>query len=166
MELNFKKITVLLLAAFAIGIIVGKYTIPAKVVVKTEEKIVTKEVIKWKEKKVKNESKDKEVVIIEIKYPDGTVRKEKRIVDKGTLRIDYSKEGSKESTKTEERKTEVSQINSKYDWHVSGMVSPKDFSKDSIEYGLSVERRILGPFYLGIYGTTNRSFGGLLGVSF
>ncbi len=96
MELTKKQIIIGAASALLIGALVVRFSLPAKVQIKVQEKIVEKEVVKWKTKYVKNEQKNKDTVIIETRFPDGTVKKEKHIIDKGTIVVDKTNEGSKE----------------------------------------------------------------------
>lgn len=81
-----------------------------------------------------------------VKSPDGTV-----IIDE---------------TKTEDRKTEtkavIPVIESK--WHISADVSYGIDLKPL--YGLQVERKVLGPMYLGVRATTAGTVGIVLGATF
>lgn len=150
------------------GFMIGRYSTPTKTVTKIEEKIVTKEVVKWKVKKVKDESKNLEKIIVETKMPDGTIRKETRIVDKGVVRVDTTKDGSKSTETSKVTKIEKTETNQNNDWHVSALAMPKngDYTNKELSYGLHVERRIIGPFYLGVFGVTDSGAGLSIGGSF
>jgi len=75
MELSKKYVAIGVLVLFVGGAAVGRYSLPAKVDIKVEEKIVEKEVIKWKTVVKKDVQKNKDTIIIETHYPDGTVKK-------------------------------------------------------------------------------------------
>ena len=170
MELSKKQLAVGILALFIGGAAVGRFSLPAKVETKIEEKIVVKEVIKWKTQYVKNEQKDKETVIIETHYPDGKIVKETHIVDKGTIVVNKTAEGSKETDKKEETTTEKTVEYANRDWSFAALAAPKKSSEggvsltSGVDYGLHVQRRVLGPFYLGGFGLTDKTFGASLGV--
>lgn len=50
-------------------------------------------------------------------------------------------------------------------WNVSASIMAPNFGADQI-YGLQVQRRILGPFYVGINANTEQQFGLSLGMEF
>lgn len=145
---------VLLLVAYAFG----RYTTPERVVTKVE----THEVIKWKERIVKEKQNDKDIVIVEIKLPDGTIRKETHIIDKGRVVIDKSKEGSD----TKDSSTTTVTTYNKPQWKAAGLLGIADYSLDNRVYGLEVERRILGPIFLGVWGMTSKEVGLSVGLEF
>lgn len=149
-----------------VGLVTGRYLAPEKVQVKIQEKIVTKTVVKWKTKYVKSQKNDKETIIVETKYPDGTIKREKRIIDRGTLQVDLTKEGSKSDQTTVSKDLEYAKTSAR-DWHVSLLATntypENNVLSDNISYGIHAERRIIGPFYVGVYGTTNKNYGLSLG---
>lgn len=147
-------VALLLLVAYALG----KYTQPAIVVTKVE----THEVIKYVEKETKTKQNNKDIVIVETRYPDGTVKKETHIVDKGTVVIDKSKEGSSEKDSSS---TTVVSYN-KPQWKAAALLGITDYSLDNRVYGLEVERRILGPIFVGAWGLTNKTIGVSAGLEF
>lgn len=159
----------IVLGIFIAGLAIGRFTLPAKVQVKIQEKIVEKVVTKEVEKKNREDRKNKVVVIVETKLPDGTVRKETKIVDRGVVELDYSRNKDSQ-TETETEKTEEKTVTyAKNDWALSilgGAHIGSGLSDLSPAYGGHVQRRILGPFYLGAFGLSTRTFGGSLGVSF
>lgn len=144
----------------------GRYTTPTKTVVKVEEKIVEKEVVKYVEVQAKSEKKDVETVVIETILPDGTIKRETKIVDKTITdekkKIDLDKQ--KEQTKISKRE-EITE-NSKSDWMVSVMVSAKENDLSRQNFGVHIQRRIIGPFYLGVYGEENKGLGLSIGGTF
>lgn len=135
-----------ILIALAAGYGIGRYAQPAKIEIKKEEVIKEVEVIK------------KDVVIVEkeVKNPDGTVTTERVITDK--TQIDSKKET------TEKQSSIVS--NKKADWKVSASVGAESLKFTQPVYGLHVERRILGPFFIGAYGMTNSNYGVSIGMEF
>ncbi len=169
MEISVKKLAIGGAVILIAGLAIGRFTLPSKVVTKTEVKVETKEVVKWKTKYVKQENKDKETITIETRYPDGRIVKEKRVLDKGVVVVDKTSDGAKEVEKKEERSTETTTTYAKNDWHLSALVSSSNNGEafsDKVSYGLMLERRIIGPFYLGVFGLSNKTVGAGLGVSF
>lgn len=167
------KLGILSLILLAAAFMVGRYTTPAKVVTKVEEKVVEKEVVKWKTKEDKNENKNKETVVVETTYPDGTVRKETRIIDKGTIRVSFESESSKQSEKDKSSVAQSSTANENSNWHVSLLAGSGNLSYDNvmhgksdIVYGIHAEKKILGPFFLGAFALDNKTVGLSLGGNF
>jgi hypothetical protein len=157
------------LVLFIVGGLIGRYLAPEKIQIKVQEKEVIKEVIKYKESKKSTENKDKQVIIIETRLPDGTITKETRILDKGVVVVDVKKdlEDRKESSK--ETKTEITKDSPK-DWNIAALATPSHledsiFATGSLAYGLHVQRRIIGPFQLGAFGITNKTYGFSIGAS-
>ena len=169
MEMSNKKLLAALGVALVEGLALGRFTLPAKVVTKVEYKTEIKEVIKWKTQYAKQEDKNKDIVIIETKYPDGRVVREKHITDKGVIHIDKKEDGSKETDTKTDKKEETVTTYSKNDWHFMGMTSPSAVDKPfggTLSYGLMIEKRIIGPFYLGGFGLTNGVLGVGVGIGF
>jgi hypothetical protein len=111
------------------GYAIGRYTQPAKVQIKTE--VITKEVEVIK--------KDVRIVEKEIKRPDGTVEKETVTEDNSTQNISMDTDS----------KQETLIIYKKPDWKVSGLLGINQFTFDKPDYGISIEKRVLGPFFVG-----------------
>lgn len=173
MELNVKYILSAGIAILAVGFLSGRYSTPTKTVIKVEEKIVTREVVKYKESKSRDEDRNKETVIIETILPDGTKKVEKRIVDKSKIETASNKEGSKDSSTEISKKTEETVTHQNNEWNVAllaGVNTQDDLLKKEIGYGLLVQRRIIGPFYLGGFGvglgSSSQTYGFSLGGSF
>lgn len=173
---------------FGGGYLTGRYTTPEKIVTKTETKIVEVEKIVEKivEKKIKDtdtnkeEKKNQQIHIIETTYPDGTYKKETYILDTTTVVIkekikeEDNKVVDKETNKNkkEESSTEKIKEFAVSEWRISavaGVDYDKAFDgklKDSMVYGGVVEKHILGPVYLGGFGTTTKEVGLSVGVQF
>lgn len=140
---KYAKISVIVLSALLLGYGVGRYIQPAKVQIKREEVIREVEVVK----------RDVRIVEREIKRPDGTVERER-------IEEDRSTETVKKDT---DKKDSTLIVNAKPQWKLQGFVGT-DGNLASPIYGVGVERRILGPFFLGGYANTKKEFG--LSVSF
>ena len=153
--MNIKRIgllsgsgVILILVGVAIGFHIRPYRLKLWKEVVTVEKIVKEEVTK------------KDVKTTITKNIDGT--EVTVIEDKTTIDSTTSKDSA---TKSKESKTIE---NKKNDWHIAidGRVKPFEGNFLSPTYGASIDRRVLGPFWLGIYGSTDKSFGARLGMSF
>lgn len=138
--MNINKYTLILsisLILLAVGYGVGRYLQPARIEIKKEQVEVVKKDIKIVEKLITR--------------PDGTTEKETITEDK---------------TKTEKETLESSlTINKKPDWKVSGL-SGLDLSSKSQFYGVQVDRRIIGPVFVGVTATTNKTIGLSVGMEF
>lgn len=127
--MTYLKIIAAVLVALALGYGIGRYLQPAEI--KTEVREVEKVVEKIK----------KDIVIVEreTKSPDGTVVIDRRTEDR-----------SEEAVSRDTRKDEKSEITAyKPQWRVSALAKAK---LDAIipQYGAHVDRRILGPVWLGV----------------
>lgn len=133
--MSIKTYIVVVLVLLGVGYALGKYTTPERVVTQTITKIVTVT------------QHDTQTVIVE--KPDGT---------KTTIIIDKSKDTTKQQqtdTKTVE--------NIKPQWHVSAQLVPQQGLLGPV-YGLQIERRIIGPVHVGVFGNTDKEFGLSVGV--
>lgn len=136
MSVNIRLALAVVLAALALGLWAGKTYFP---VTKTEQ--VEKEVVR----------KDIVTVTKEVVRPDGTRETETTVVDK-------TKE-QKDSRST------VSVATSKPDWHVSASISRESLIGPNI-YAVTVERRVLGPFSIGLTANTQQTIGLVVGMEF
>lgn len=159
MTLLQKSLIILALCAFSYGL--GRYLTPEKVVTKEVE--VIKEVIKEVVKENTNIKKNTQTKIVETTYPDGKYIKETYILDQDTVVIEKDTTVSidKEVTKQIEKIIE----NSKPQYGVAAGAG-YNFDVAKPVYVVQAERRILGPLFLGVYGTTNREAGALLKMEF
>jgi len=145
--MDFKKIAIMVLVALGLGYAVGRYVQPASI------KIVKEEVIKI----VDRINKDVVTIIEKITRPDGTVEEKTTIIDK-TQYEHYQQQQTNEST------TIVSQ---KAQWKVQGLAGIRidDFRGPQI-YGVGIERRIIGPVFVGVWGNTDKQVGLSVGLEF
>ena len=125
---------------------VGRYLQPNKVVTKVET--VVKEVAVVK--------KDVQIIEKETKLKDGTIIKETTTIDK-----------SQETTKKEDTtKSSVTVENSKPQWKVHGLAEKLNKEITNPTYGVLIERRILGPAWVGVKYNTQSELGISIGVEF
>lgn len=140
------SIAIAIVISLAISYGLGRYTSPAKVVVK--EKIV--------EKVIEVERKNVETITTETKKPDGTVIKEKRTLDLSV-------------TETQAvRRQETSKVveAAKPQWRIGvGVGLQQDIR--GVVYTGRVERRIFGPVFAGVdVGFQQRYVGAAISVEF
>lgn len=164
------KLGLIAAVVFIAGLAAGRYTLPAKVITKTEIQTVEKEVIKNKEVTSKDTNKDRELVIVETTKPDGTKIVEKHYINRDQIKEDSTKTNTVTDTKRTDSKSETVTINDKNDWNLSALVTTSHTDSDmfhqSLSYGVHVQRRIIGPFSIGAFGITNKTYGLSVGASF
>lgn len=150
-----KQTVLAILCAGAIGVLVGRFSLPARVI--TETKIVEKRVTDTHIDKT-----DRSVTkVTETKSPDGSVTKVTEI----RKDVDISRDKHAETDKTEESKKEVVRESARWSLNALGMTSLTS-PPASIQYGAQVEYRLFGPFRTGVFGFANGNFGVSLGVQF
>lgn len=144
-SLKDKKL-LLIPIALVIGVLIGFYSKPAK--------IVEKEVIKTVEVVKEVEVKSKDQKYIQIQKPDGTI----------ITRIDTKEESKKETDSKKESLSEKLKITeNQSQWSISVLIKPQN---EQPLNGLVIERRILGPFKIGAFGTVDKSYGLSVGMEF
>jgi len=103
-----------------------------------------------------------------VEFSDTGVKKTKTTVttkpDGSSISVKEEVE-NKNVSKIEDRKQESRKPVSK-DWHMAVEVGVKQLEFHSPIYGLTVDKRILGPFWVGGFVDTSRTWGFRLGVSF
>lgn len=164
-----KKLVIGTIAIAAVGFLVGRYTTSVKTVIKVETQIVEKEVIKVVEKKVQEEKRDTVTTEDEIVHPDGTVERRKKIVDRTKVDSMTDKNSDTSSEKSVTQLSESS-FGRSQDWNLSLLATKSYIDEDMlgarVNLGFHVQRRILGPFSVGVFGITNRTYGLSVGGSF
>jgi hypothetical protein len=128
------KILLAILASIGIGYAFGRYVQPAKIQFQEKEVIKTVEVVK----------RNTVVETHEVKKPDGTIVTDTKITDHDVI--------SNQSNENKEVKETIS--NEKPQWKLRGMAG---LSLESVTpiYGVGIERRIIGPVFVGAWGLSN-----------
>ena len=146
--------------------------------VKVQEKVVTKEVVEWKDRIVEVKVKDTKMKvvtkIVEVEKPGGEKVKTTEITETAATdekkNLDVVKEGTKAAERVVDRivyrDVVVKQTPVLSNWMVTGAIGAKISLPPSIVYGGMVQRRIIGPFWIGAWGTTNPDVGLSLSVEF
>lgn len=136
----------IIIIAIAVGYGFGRYVQPAKVVtvvkeVKSDTQVIDKNIV---------------TVVTETKKPDGSdtivTKTEDKSIDNNTENDTFSS-----TTTTTNQKTQ---------WRVSALAG---FHYDSLpvpNYGALVERRILGPIFVGVYGKSDKEAGIAISLDF
>lgn len=116
----------------------------------------------WQKEIVRVEVKEKETVkkdivttIKEVKRVDGSIERSETIVDRST---------ENRRTNTNYEKITTPQKN----WNVSVYAdkSIENFALSAEFYGVHIQRRILGPFFLGVKADTNKTIGLSIAMEF
>lgn len=141
------------LASLTIGAASAWYFKPPVVETRTEYRDKIVEVVKTVKERVKVQTKTRKET-----KPDGTRVEETTVTKTDT---DVKTAGSK----TSDVEKSVLQRYAQPDWRVSGLVG-WDFGRTQLVYGGAVERRIIGPVWLGVWGLSSGAAGGSVGVTF
>jgi hypothetical protein len=143
---------------FLVGLALGRYSLPAKVVVKTEVKTVEKVV----QDTTKNEKKNTTTVVTETKKPDGTDITTTEIVDKDQIisNTDTTTNTSTDSTSSKTTTYDTGSLS------VAGLAGVQFGGGNAVTYGLHVQKKLLGPVNIGVFGFTDKLFGASIGLRF
>lgn len=125
------------ICSIAIGFSAGRFLGPKEVEIKEVEKIV------YQEREVKDEKKDTKSTRREIVRPDGT------------REIEIVRETQKETHSDSSKETESETISQKKSSNQSNWSA--GYYTDKKEHLLTVDRRILGGVFLGVYGRSNKT---------
>ena len=151
--MSYKFTCIIAVVALIIGLSLGYYALPAKIVTKTV--VSTQIQIVHDSQIVKHDN----VVTVVTKAVDGSTI---------TTTKDLSVEDNKSETKTDDKTAQDTTITKSYDknYFNLGIVGTIDFSNGHTGYGAYLNRSILGPFTMGIQVTNNPALGVMVGVSF
>jgi hypothetical protein len=139
---NYGKAAIAAIICILLGYAFGRYLQPAKIEIKREVEIKEVQVVK----------KDVVTVVHEVKTPDGTVTTDSRTEDRTT-----------ETTKTDTVAKESTSIeNLKPQWRIQAGTDFKERALGPL-YSIGVERRIIGPIFVG--GSINMDKQAMLTVS-
>jgi monomeric isocitrate dehydrogenase len=165
MNENIKKIAFVVIV-FIVGAAVGHFALPSKVVEK--EHIVYQDRIVEKKVEVTAVQKKDHKTYIKIEHvaKDGSRVIETRIVNNSTEESVAKKTDETLEEKLVDTVKEKIVENSKQDLLIS-LGAKKSFSNLSspLDYGVLIHKRILGPFYLGAFGFSDKSAGLDLGIA-
>lgn len=165
-DLSTNKAKLIAILTIVIIFGAGYWAMPTKVVTKVETKEIIKEVVKNDKKTTKEEKKDKNIIVIETTYPDGTKKKETRIIDKGIISVDVSEKFQKELEVYKQKFEEKIKENNGSGLYIGAMAytNLENFGKP--ELGAIVTKRVYGAITAGAFILQNRTTGITLGVSF
>lgn len=143
------KIT-LVLAALVLGAAVGRYSLPAKIEIKTVE-------VEKKQTDI-DRDKHKETVTTTKEHPDGTKETTTTVVENTKTK--------KETTNEKAAGSESTTTYSKGGVVVSALAAIKINDLGPPSYGAMVSSRLIGPIHGGAFFLTNTTFGVSLGLEF
>ena len=162
--------TVVLVLALGAAFAAGRFLAPDKVITQTEVVEVEKEVIREvvKESETESVQLERQTHTIITERPDGTKITEIFEVNKDTIVIDRrSEQGFEVDTETESEISDIRIVErSRPQWKVGTMAVTSSFEEFSVDYGLTVERRMFGPIFMGVTGVQNQGVGLTLSIEF
>lgn len=168
-NLSVKTIVISSVLLLGIGAAIGRFEGPAKVVTKTETKVVTQTVVKEVEKKSTENKKNTVTTITETTKPDGTKTRTIVIRNKDDIKVvDNTKVDEKTNTTSDTKSSTVTTYD-RGKWSVEALASvskPRLTNLGTVSYGLEVDRKIIGPISVGVFGLTDQTYGATLGISF
>jgi len=146
-------------------VIMGYYFAPTKTVEK--EHIVYKDKIVEKKIYIKDTTKkdNKTTIRLVTIKPDGTRTIETRIIDKGELVVEQKATKTEDKTENLDSSKEKIVESSHNDWFLA-IGAKYGVTTTNTSYGLHINRRIVGPFTLGVFGYTDQSYGATIGLTF
>lgn len=162
-----KKALGLLVILFLTGVAVGRFTLPSKIVEK--EKIVFQDRIIEKKIEVSASQKKNNKVYTKVEkiLPDGTKTIESKIVNQDVTVTNNKTNQSTDTTISQTTEKEKTITYSKQDMIIAfGMSGRLDNLTGKIGYGGIVEKRLIGPIYIGVMGYTDRTYGFNIGLGF
>jgi hypothetical protein len=148
-----RKMCIALAGCFLGGVATGYFSRPERVVTKVD---VREKIVEVTAKATRNDVVTRSR---EISRPDGTKIVRVVTVDKSVSRESGKLEAT--ITRTEEKTEERSAPQ----WNVRAMAGIT-FGDAAPVYGAGVDRRILGPIFLGAYGFSNGTVGAAIALSF
>lgn len=155
-----KTIIGLVVAALVLGGLIGRFSLPAKIVIKTETKESDK-----KQSDIDSNKQDHTVTTItQTKKPDGSVVTNTTIQNNViTLSQKETQESDIKSSKTDKETTYNTAR-----WSISALAVTNVSlgTKLSPAYGGSVAYRLIGPFSVGVLGISDGIMGVSLGIQF
>lgn len=161
-----KKLAAILLLVATVSAAFGRYSAPSKVVEK--EKIVYQDRIVEKKVYIHTKVKKNNKVTIRLVTirPDGTKTIETKIFDRNEIDIVQKGENVKTDDITQTTDKEHITEYKQPDWLISAAYKIDTQNLTSgYAWGLTMNRRFLGPIFGGAFGFTDRTFGLSLGLS-
>lgn len=152
-----RKVLVVIVV-FVLGAAAGRYSLPAKVVVKTEVKTVEKLV----HDTTKDDNKNTVTVVTEDKKANGEVVTTKTVIDKDKI-VTNDKSDLNVSTDSQSSQTTTYDTKS---LSISALAGVQFGNSDALTYGLHVQKKLIGPIEIGLFGFTDKLLGASVGLRF
>jgi hypothetical protein len=165
MELNTKQKVGIAIFVVAGAFATGRYTVPVKT--KTEIKTVEVQKIVYRTKKDTTDQRKKKIVIVENKQKDGSETKVTTITDDGTTKSIASNDTTKSDDHQKEEKKEIV----KESGHLTiSALAGTNFTgipaSQGVLYGGIIQRNLIGPVVIGVWGLSSGTGGASLGLEF
>lgn len=158
MQLTAKTKIILVIVIVISAYTFGRWSAPEKV--RTETKIV--EVEKKTDNKKTDVNDHKKVTIVEVDSPDGTKKKTTTITDDRNSQIDDT--STDDISKTADETKEITKSSSKL---TISMLASTNLSAPAVPiYGLMIQKELVGPITVGIFGLQDKSAGMSIGLTF
>ena len=146
---------------FLLGLACGRYSLPSKIVESDKEKDVKQEQ-KQTDQKV---DKNKVTIVKEVKSPDGTITKTTTVVDKSVIDTDTHNKLNEQKDIDKEKITTYDTSSLKASLLISKSFETGHYT-DPLVYGIGIDKKVLGPIWMGAFGYTNRNLGVSFGLMF
>lgn len=155
-----KRQIIAIAAAALIGLALGRYSLPAKVITKTE----TIEVDKKQSETDSNKQDHSVIIITKTVNPDGTTKTVTEI--KKDVENQSETKTSEEDSKDTKTSKEVIYDSGKWSLSALAVTKPLSSLHPAITYGADISYKILGPFQVGVLGLTDGTLGVSFGITF
>lgn len=162
-----KKPIVLIGLALLLGVAIGRYATPVRIKTVEKEKIVTvvqKDTDKTTDKK---NTTHEQIIKVKITHPDGTIEEREETIKDANQIVDVDLHTTTNTSTEIDKSKETIKDSTKPNWLIAGTAGVSFANKglDS-SYGIHVQRRILGPIFIGVYGNTTNQYGISAGLEF
>lgn len=145
-----------LVLSLLVGLAIGRYTLPAKIVETTK-------VVEVEKKDTKSQQQDNSTTTItQEKHPDGSVT----TVTKIQKNVDTKTDTKLSDNKDSESSKETTYNTRNWGLNVIASTHPLSSLHPTVTYGGSVTYRLLGPITVGAMFLTDGTVGASLGISF
>jgi hypothetical protein len=156
--MTVKQTVISVFTAFVVGGACGFFAKPAKVVTKTETKVVTQLV----KDTTQDQDKHSKIVVVVVRKPDGT----QTTTTTKTQDSDTKTNTDETDHKAQDTQSSKEVTYSKSSLNISALLGVKLGTASAPAYGLGVTKQLFGPFTIGAFGLVNGTVGGSVGVTF
>lgn len=156
------KTKAIIVAVYSLGLFAaGRYTVPEKI--KIETKVVEVESKQEKKTVAADKERHKKTVVVEVDKPDGTREKTITTTDDTSNKRNTNLAETEKEQKFTDNKKEVTSASDKV---TLSALAGASLTGGGLVYGASVTKPVLGPISIGLWGLTNSTIGGSLGLTF